>query len=151
MRNARYILAAIVTATVVATTVVGLTFGVIWAIVASVAGMLGSLVAATYLVVRSLQSVLQRLSGVIKQQERIVLRQERLEELHGDLREHVKSGGLAVVPPEVRRACEDLTLASRSLTVPQAHFDQLLRTIAANTVRTEAAVDDAVAALKHRM
>lgn len=43
---------------------------------------------------------------------------------------------------EMRRVLEDLTLASRSLTVPQAHFEQLLRSVSANTMRTEAALDD---------
>lgn len=46
---------------------------------------------------------------------------------------------------EVQRTLKDLSLTARSITAPQAHFEQLMLTESANGRRTGAALDDAVA------
>lgn len=79
----------------------------------------------------------QRLSGLIK-----LVREQNARLVKVESLVDSQINVTYTVPPEVQRAHEDLVLASRSLTVPQAHFDQLLRTISANTVRTETAIDE---------
>lgn len=93
--------------------------------------------AGAFLVMRQVGVANKRLSGLIKltrQQEARLQRVERLVDARIDVN--------YTVPDEVRRAHEDLVLACRSLNVPQEHFDQLLRTIAANAARTESAIDE---------
>ena len=107
-----------------------------WALAAAATMLAVTVVAATLLISRQVGVANQRLAGLIKMARGQDVRLQRIERL--------VDGQIDVnytVPAEVRRAHEDLVLASRSLTVPQAHFDQLLRTISANAARTEDAID----------
>ena len=89
------------------------------------------------MVSRAVATSNQRLSGLIK-----LVREQNARLVKVESLVDSQINVTYTVPPEVKRAHEDLVLASRSLTVPQAHFDQLLRTISANTVRTETAIDE---------
>lgn len=184
MKNVRIILAVVATATITATMVLGLILGPTWAIIGGTVGIIATLLASAYAIVKSAQTGLQRMAGVQGRQTQIetkvdilaqeierwgqegrayhqqaTARQEKLERALRSLTDSLdrqerwiarqeRADVQAKLPSEVRRALEDLSLASRSLTVPQAHFDQLLRTISANTVRTEAALVDAVEEFK---
>lgn len=142
MKRAKLLIAAIAAVTIVATAAVGLLVSETWAIIVAVAGLMAALVATAYVTIKSVQLVLQRVAGLQKQQERLIVAQRAL---HAAVGQGTSNATEIRLPAETKRALEELTLASRSLTVPQAHFDQLLRTISANTSRTEAALDDAVA------
>lgn len=141
MKNIRIVFPLIAVATVAATAAAGLFANAAWAVIVATAGILTSLMTIGWIVVKTLQTVAQRLSGLIKQTARVSASLEKstsdVDEMHRDAR-----GGSSQMAGEMQRALEDLTLASRSLTVPQAHFDQLLRSVSANTVRTESALND---------
>lgn len=127
--------------TVIATAGVGLLVDAVWALIVSTAGILSSLMLLGWILVKTLQTVTQRLSGLIKQLARVAAVAEASASDVEQVRRQV-GGDSSKMKGEVQRALEDLTLASRSLTVPQAHFEQLLRAVSANTMRTEAALND---------
>lgn len=141
MKNVRIVLPLVAVVTVIVTAGVGLVVNLAWAVVVATAGILASLMLLGLILVKTLQTVTQRLSGLIKQLARISA-------VADASARDVKNVSLEVgnssssMTGEMRRALEDLTLASRSLTVPQAHFEQLLRSVSANTARTEAALND---------
>lgn len=141
MKNFRFVIVAAGAATVILTVVLGLLVGAVWAVIAAASGIIVVVSAIGYVQMKTLQTVTQRLAGIQKQNERLT---NTLQSVHTIVSKY-PAGGSIKLPREVLRAFEDLTLASRSLTVPQVHFDQLLRTISANTVRTEAALSDVVA------
>lgn len=143
MGNVRVLLGGVVLFAAAITVAVMLLWGSGWAVVAGSIGLLVALTVATYVLLKSIQTALQRLSGIANRQATM---QQRQLELHSAVRNQKtvdNSEGQVALTLEARRAIEDLQLASRSLTVPQAHFEQLLRTISANTVRTETALDQA--------
>ena len=143
MGNVRVLLGSVVVFVAAVTIGVMLLWGSGWAVVAGTVGLLVALVVTTYILLKSIQTALQRLSGIANRQ--ATMRQTQLE-LHSVVKSQNTVGnpeGQIALSLEARRAIEDLQLASRSLTVPQAHFEQLLRTISANTVRTETALDQA--------
>lgn len=141
MKNIRIVFPVIAAATVAATAAAGLYANATGAVVVAAAGVLASLMVLGWTLVKTLQTVSQRLSGLIKQTARVSV---SLEKSAADLNElrRAAPAGSSQMTGAMQRALEDLTLASRSLTVPQAHFDQLLRSVSANTVRTEAALND---------
>lgn len=141
MRNVRIILPLVAVATVVATAGVGLLGNAVWAVIVATAGILTSLMILGWILVKTLQTVTQRLAGLIKQLARV---SALVEASAGDVKQVHRYAGndSSKMTGDMRRTLEELTLASRSLTVPQAHFDQLLRSVSANTVRTEAALND---------
>lgn len=140
MKNVRLILLALAAVTVIATVVLGLLLGTVWALGVAVTGLIGLMLGTSYVQTRTLQIATQRLAGLQKQNDRTAAAlQALMAERASDI-----STTAVTLSPEVRRAFNELTLASQALTVPQAHFDQLLRTISANTIRTEAALSDAV-------
>lgn len=141
MKNVRIILPLVGAATVVAAAVVGFIASAMWALIVAAVGVLASLMILGWILIKTLQTVSQRLAGIIKQLARV---SAVVETSAGDQKQISRTveGGSTVMTGDMRRVLEDLTLASRSLTVPQAHFDQLLRTVSANTVRTEAALND---------
>ncbi|MGO1736748.1 MAG: hypothetical protein ACTHZ9_10570 [Leucobacter sp.] len=128
-------------ATVVATAGAGLLVDAVWAVIIATVGILASLMILGWILVKTLQTVTQRQAGLIKQQARA---SAVLEASARDLTQvrRLVEGDSSKMTGEMRRVLEDLALASRSLTVPQAHFEQLLRSVSANTVRTEAALND---------
>lgn len=143
MGNARVLLGGVVVFAAAITVAAMLFWGSGWAVVAGTIGLLVALVVATYILLKSIQTALQRLSGIANRQTTM---QQALLELSSVVKSQKSVGnaeGQVELSFEARRAIEDLQLASRSLTVPQAHFEQLLRTISANTVRTETALDQA--------
>lgn len=131
---------AVATGTAILTAVAGLAFGAVWAVIVATVGILVVILTIGYILIKTLQTVTQRLAGIQKQNERGA---KSLAAIQAVVNKY-PAGGAIKLPKEVHRAFEDLTLASRSLTVPQMHFDQLLRTISANTVRTESALNDTV-------
>lgn len=137
VKNIRIILGVVAVVTAIATVIVAGVFTITWAIGVATIGILSTVLLQGYAQMKTLQVVNQRLSGLQKQSDRTATALERLGSENYD-------DGSFKIPRQVRDAFEDLTLASRSLTVPQVHFDQLLRTISANTIRTEAALDDAM-------
>lgn len=141
MKNVRIILPLAAVATVVATAGVGLLVNAVGAVIVATAGILGSLMILGWTLVKTLQTVTQRLAGLINQLARV---SAVVEATSGDVKQVRRQVGSdsSKITGDVRRTLEELTLASRSLTVPQAHFDQLLRSVSANTVRTEAALND---------
>ena len=141
MKNVRIILPLAAVATVVATAGVGLLVNAVWAVIVATAGILVSLMILGWTLVKTLQTVTQRLAGLIKQLARV---SAVIDASSGDVKQVRQQLGSdsSKMTGDVRRTLEELTLASRSLTVPQAHFDQLLRSVSANTVRTEAALND---------
>lgn len=141
MKNVRIILPLTAVATVVATAGVGLLANAVWAVIVAAAGILASLMIVGWTLVKTLQTVTQRLAGLIKQLGRL---SAVVEASSGDVKQVRRQvgGDASRMTGDMRRALEELTLASRSLSVPQAHFDQLLRSVSANTVRTEAALND---------
>lgn len=149
MSNARYVIGSLVILAVICTATAGVFAGPMWATVVSTIGLLGVFGTSTYIVLTSIQTVLQRQSGALKQQERIQARVDETHRVISRLSDDVqqlkaRDGGVSA---EMQRTLQDLSLAARSTTVPQAHFDQLLRTVSANTIRTEAALDEAVSRL----
>ncbi|WP_392508042.1 hypothetical protein ACF3NT_14900 [Naumannella halotolerans] len=148
MKKVRIVLLALAAVTVVATAVLGLTVGAAWAVIAAAAGIVAVVLTVGYVQTKTTQLATQRLTGVQKQNERILASLQSIQQSTRGLSVGTGAAGwneqAPPLPKEVQRAFEDLSLASRSLTVPQVHFDQLLRTISANTVRTEAALNDAV-------
>lgn len=140
MKNVRFLLLAVAAATVVVTALVGLAFGAIWAVTVAVAGLICVVLGSAYVQTKTLQTATQRLAGLQKQNKQAAV---ALQTLLAAPRPDVDTTTVTL-SPEVRQAFNDLTLASRALTVPQAHFDQLLRTISANTVRTEMALGEAL-------
>lgn len=145
MKNAKMLIAVIAGVTIIATVLAGLLLDSTWAIIVGTAGVLAEVLVTAYFIIKSVQLLLQRVSGLQRQQERIAATQNAINVAIAKGAGHTQEIKL---PPQVSRALEDLTLASRSLTVPQAHFDQLLRTISANTQRTEAALADTVEELR---
>lgn len=143
MRNVRVLLGSVVVFATAITVAVMLVWGSGWAVVAGTIGLLGALVAATYILLKSIQTALQRLSGIANRQATMQQTQLELSSVVKSQKSVGNAEGQVALSLEARRAIEDLQLASRSLTVPQAHFEQLLRTISANTVRTETALDQA--------
>lgn len=141
MKNVRIILPLAAVATVVATAGVGLLANAVWAVIVATAGILASLMILGWALVKTLQTVTQRLAGLIKQLAQVSAVVEASSADVVQVRRQVGSDS-SKMTGDVRRTLEELTLASRSLTVPQAHFDQLLRSVSANTVRTEAALND---------
>ena len=135
---------AVATGTTILTAVAGLTFGTVWAVIVATVGILIVILTVGYIQIKTLQTVTQRLAGIQKQNERS---SSSLAAIQSVVNKY-PAGGTIKLPKEVHRAFEDLTLASRSLTVPQMHFDQLLRTISANTSRTESALNDTVDQLR---
>ncbi|SMX98930.1 hypothetical protein BI49514_03037 [Brevibacterium iodinum ATCC 49514] len=151
MRNVRVLLGGVAVFATAITVSVMLLWGSGWAVVAGTIGVLATLLVATYIVLKSIQTALQRLSGIANRQS--TMQQTQLE-LHSVVKSQNSLDnpeGQVALSLEARRAIEDLQLASRSLTVPQAHFEQLLRTISANTVRTETALDQATEALLNEL
>lgn len=144
MKFVRYILMAVATGTAILTAVAGLAFGAVWAVIVATVGILVVILTIGYIQVKTLQTVTQRLAGIQKQNERGATSLAAIQTVINKY----PAGGAIKLPKEVHRAFEDLTLASRSLTVPQMHFDQLLRTISANTIRTESALADTVDELR---
>ncbi|TDT29958.1 hypothetical protein [Naumannella halotolerans] len=154
MKNVRIILLAVALATVAATAVLGITLGATWAVIVAAAGIVVVVLLVGYVQTKTTQLATQRLAGLQKQNERILTNMQIIQASVQAARIASKTAETRVaelgndqsapLPREVQRAFEDLSLASRSLTVPQVHFDQLLRTISANTVRTESALNDAV-------
>lgn len=140
----RYILIAVASGTVILTVVAGLLFGTLWAVIIATVGILIVIMTVGYIQIKTLQTVTQRLAGIQKQNERSAASLAAVQAVTNKY----PAGGTIKLPKEVQRAFEDLTLASRSLTVPQMHFDQLLRTISANTIRTESALNDTVDELR---
>lgn len=148
MKHTRELLTVAATFTVAFTAISAWVLDPAWTVVVACIGGLSTILLATFIVLRSVQTALQRLTGIIRQQDRILEHQNKLER---DLKASISGHGVgdnARLSSEARSAIEEIRLASRSITVPQAHFDQLLRTISANTVRTEAALDDAVEAMR---
>lgn len=141
MKNVRIILPLAAVATVVATAGVGLLANAVWAVIVATAGILASLMILGWALVKTLQTMTQRLAGLIKQLAQVSAVVEASSADVVQVRRQVGSDS-SKMTGDVRRTLEELTLASRSLTVPQAHFDQLLRSVSANTVRTEAALND---------
>lgn len=141
MRNVRIILPLVAVMAVVATATVSLLVNAIWAVIVATAGILTSLMILGWVLVKTLQTVTQRLSGLSKQLARVSSVMEASASDVKPVSQHTGSDSSRMTE-EMRRVLEDLTLASRSLTVPQAHFEQLLRSVSANTVRTEAALND---------
>ena len=139
MKNVRIILPLAAVATVVATAGVGLLANAVWAVIVATAGILASLMILGWALVKTLQTMTQRLAGLIKQLAQVSAVVEASSADVVQVRRQVGSDS-SKMTGDVRRTLEELTLASRSLTVPQAHFDQLLRSVSANTVRTEAAL-----------
>ncbi|WP_152345668.1 hypothetical protein [Brevibacterium sp. CFH 10365] len=151
MRNVRVLLGGVVVFVAAITIAVMLLWGSGWAVVAGTIGLLVALVVATYILLKSIQTALQRLSGIANRQ--ATMQQSQLE-LHSVVKSQKiidSSEGQVALSLDARRAIEDLQLASRSLTVPQAHFEQLLRTISANTVRNETALDQATEVLLNEL
>lgn len=151
MKHVKFILPAIAAVTVIATAVTAHTVEVGWAIVVATVGIMLALMTVGYSITKSLQVILRRQAGLLKQSAWTADSVERSTKAATRVEARVLAGDLEMrvnLPPEVRRAYEDLTLASRSFTVPQAHFDQLLRTISANTVRTESALNNTVEELR---
>lgn len=143
MRNVRLLLGGIAVFATAGTIVVMLLWGSGWAVIAGTAGLLAALVTATYILMKSIQTALQRLTGIAHRQATMKQTQLELNTVLNSQKNLDSSDTQIALSREARKAIEDLQLASRSLTVPQAHFDQLLRTISANTVRTETALDQA--------
>src|SRR5699024_9140176 len=143
MGNVRVLLGGVVVFTTATTVAVMLLWGSGWAVVAVTIGLLVALVVATYILLKSIQTALQRLSGIANRQSTMQQSQLELQSVVKSQKTVDNSEGQVALSLEARKAIEDLQLASRSLTVPQAHFEQLLRTISANTVRTETALDQA--------
>lgn len=141
MKNVRIVLPLVAGATVIATAGAGLFVDAVWAVIVATAGILASLMILGWILVKTLQTVTQRLAGLIKQLARVSAVAEASAR---DVTQVRQQGGSdsSKMTGEMRRVLEDLTLASRSLTVPQAHFEQLLRSVSANTMRTEAALND---------
>lgn len=141
MKNVRIILPLAAVVTVIATAGAGLLVNAVWAVIVATAGILASLMILGWILVKTLQTVTQRLAGLIKQ----LARASAVAEASARDVAHVRlqvGNDSSEMSGEMRRVLEDLTLASRSLTVPQAHFEQLLRSVSANTMRTEAALND---------
>ena len=147
MGNVRVLLGGVVVFAAAITVAVMLLWGSGWAVVAGTIGLLATLVVATYILLKSIQTALQRLSGIANRQATMQQTQLELHSVVKSQRTVANAEGQVALSLEARRAIEDLQLASRSLTVPQAHFEQLLRTISANTVRTETALDQATEVL----
>lgn len=148
MSNARYVVGLLVVLAVVCTVAAGMVAGPLWATIVSTVGVLCVLGTSIYLVITSIQTVMQRQAGSLRQHERMQKQIEETRTLVSRLADDVQAlrarDGLSA---EMQRTLQDLSLMARSVTVPQAHFEQLLRTVSANTRRTEAALDDAVAQL----
>lgn len=143
MGNVRVLLGSVVVFVAAVTIGVMLLWGSGWAVVAGTVGLLVALVVTTYILLKSIQTALQRLSGIANRQAAMQQTQLELHSVVKSQKTAASSEGQVALSLEARRAIEDLQLASRSLTVPQAHFEQLLRTISANTIRTETALDQA--------
>lgn len=141
MKNVRIVLPLAAVVTVIATAGVGLLVDAVWAVIVATVGVLASLMILGWILVKTLQTVTQRLAGLIKQLARVSAVAEASARDVTQVRLQVGKDS-SKMSGEMRRVLEDLTLASRSLTVPQAHFEQLLRSVSANTMRTEAALDD---------
>lgn len=147
MKNIRIILPMVALGTVAATVVGALLGGAVWALVVATAGILSSLMLLGWVLVKTLQTVMQRQTGLIRVIERLSADTGRANRRVQQIQAQVTTASPQLTR-EMQRVMEDLRLASRSLTVPQAHFDQLLRSVSANTVRTEAAIDDALSELR---
>jgi len=141
VKNVRIILPLAAAVTIIATAGVGLLVHAVWAVVVASAGILVCLMILGWSIVKTLQTVTQRLAGLIKQLARLSAVAEASASDIKLVRQQVGDDSSRTTS-EMRRVLEDLTLASRSMTVPQAHFEQLLRTVSANTMRTEAALTD---------
>lgn len=151
MKSARLLLGAVSIFVAAVTVAVMLLWGSGWAVVSGTIGLLVALVTATYVLLKSIQTALQRLSGIANRQ--AAMRETQVE-IHTVVKGRTNlenSESQIALSAEARKAIEDLQLASRSLTVPQAHFDQLLRTISANTIRTETALDQATEMLLNKL
>ncbi|MGO2859769.1 MAG: hypothetical protein ACTIC1_01335 [Brevibacterium sp.] len=72
MKNLRLLLAATTAGAVLITVVAGVVLGVVWAIVVGTIAILATVVLSTYVLIKSNQAALQRLSGAQKQNERIL-------------------------------------------------------------------------------
>lgn len=151
MKSARLLLGAVSIFVAAVTVAVMLLWGSGWAVVSGTIGLLVALVTATYVLLKSIQTALQRLSGIANRQ--AAMRETQVE-IHTVVKGRTNlenTESQIALSAEARKAIEDLQLASRSLTVPQAHFDQLLRTISANTIRTETALDQATEMLLNKL
>src|SRR5699024_1730196 len=127
----------------IATAGAGLLMNAVWAVIVATVGILASLMILGWTLAKTLQIVTQRLAGLFKQLARVSAVAETSARDITQVRRQVGNDS-SKMSGEMRRVLEDLTLASRSLTVPQAHFEQLLRSVSANTMRTEAALSDAL-------
>ena len=141
MKNVRVVLPLAAVVTVIATAGVGLLVDAVWAVIVATVGVLASLMILGWILVKTLQTATQRLAGLINQLARVSAVAEASASDVAQMRLQVGNDS-SKMSGEMRRVLEDLTLASRSLTVPQAHFEQLLRSVSANTMRTEAALND---------
>lgn len=72
MKNLRLLLAATTAGAVLITVVAGVVLGAVWAIVVGTIAILATVVLSTYVLIKSNQATLQRLSGAQKQNERIL-------------------------------------------------------------------------------
>lgn len=72
MKNLRLLLAATTAGAVVITVVAGVVLGAVWAAVIGTIAVLATIVLSTYILIKSNQVTLQRLSGAHKQNERIL-------------------------------------------------------------------------------
>ncbi|MGO2942172.1 MAG: hypothetical protein ACTIDO_07735 [Brevibacterium aurantiacum] len=72
MKNLRLLLAATTAGAVLITVVAGVVMGAVWAIVVGTIAILATVVLSTYVLIKSNQTTLQRLSGAQKQNERIL-------------------------------------------------------------------------------
>lgn len=68
----RLLLTGVSLVAVLATIVAGVALSAEWAIAVGAAGILSTVVAATYVVIKSIQNVLQRISGAQRQRERMI-------------------------------------------------------------------------------
>lgn len=143
MGKLKMVVAALVVLVPIVVVVTGRFATAPWQIAVATLG-LGALGAVlTFGAMQQVATANQRLTGLIKLTREVDARVRD----HGARLTRLEAASLGridvnyTVPPDVRRAHEELVLASRALTVPQEHFDQLLRTIAANATRTEDALD----------
>lgn len=72
MKNLRLLLAVTMASAVLITVVAGLVLGPVWATVVGTIGILATVVLAAYVLIKSNQTILQRLSGAQKQNERML-------------------------------------------------------------------------------
>lgn len=144
MKYFRLVVLAIAVATVGCTALLCFVVGIEWAVLSFAVGIVVLLSVTSFVQVKTLQLIAQRVAGIQRQNARIT---ERVESTFGSSKE-ASFADVTGLDKRLDKAAENLTLATRSLTVPQAHFDQLLRTISANTRRNELAIDQAVVQIR---